>query len=148
MDLDLRTQREILSLRNDARIKSNFYTQHTITLQEHYAFIESLKHNADKQYFSICFCKRVLGSINFYKKGENAEFGFFGNPNLGVSGIGRVLEQISVLYAFRILKVKRLCLEVFKSNKEVINLHKKFDFVSCGEKIVRGKEVLVMCKEE
>ena len=88
-----------------------------------------------------------LGSLNFSKKNsEEVEFGFFGNPDLKVSGIGRVLEQSSLFYVFNLLKAKRLCLEVFARNKQVINLHKKFDFQICGEKEVKGQRVLEMVK--
>ena len=71
------------------------------------------------------------------------EFGFFSNPNLKLSGIGRILEQVSL---FNVLRVRKLCLEVFVSNKQVINLHKKFDFQIIGEKEVKGERVLEMVK--
>ena len=74
------------------------------------------------------------------------EFGFFSNPNLKLSGIGRILEQVSLFYAFNVLRVRKLCLEVFVSNKQVINLHKKFDFQIIGEKEVKGEKVLEMVK--
>lgn len=89
------------------------------------------------------FCGVGLGSINFSKKNsEEVEFGFFSNPNLKLSGIGRILERVSLFYAFNVLRVRKLCLEVFVSNKQVINLHKKFDFQIIGKKEVKDKRVL------
>lgn len=136
-------QKEILKYRNSESVKSNLYNQHTISLQEHFAFLDSLKRNFKKQYFLIRFHSQIIGSINFsLKNNEEVEFGFFANPKFG--GVGRVLEQISLFYAFNILGAKKLCLEVFCSNKQVINLHKKFGFVINGVKFVKDKEVLEM----
>lgn len=145
--VDLREceHKEILKYRNDLRVKSNLYNQHEISFNEHFAFVESLKHNPNKQYFAIKFCSQIIGSVNFiFRNAKEVEFGFFANPNLKVGGIGRVLEQISLFYVFHILGAKRLCLEVFCSNKAVINLHKKFGFLSNGTKLVGNKEVLEM----
>ncbi|WP_162550379.1 UDP-4-amino-4,6-dideoxy-N-acetyl-beta-L-altrosamine N-acetyltransferase [Helicobacter apodemus] len=123
-------QKEILKYRNNESVKSQLYNQHIISLQEHLAFLESLRCNPKKQYFLVRFNFQIIGSFNFNLRGdEEVEFGFFANPNLNIGGIGRVLEQISLFYVLNILGVKKLCLEVFCSNKAVINLHKKFGFV-------------------
>ncbi|WP_416861252.1 UDP-4-amino-4,6-dideoxy-N-acetyl-beta-L-altrosamine N-acetyltransferase, partial [Helicobacter ganmani] len=143
--LQVKAQEEILQYRNDVRVKSNLYHQHHISSQEHFAFIESLKNNPNKQYFVVRFYGQMLGSLNFsFQDKKSVEFGFFANPCLNVSGIGRVLEQISLFYVFKILGAERLYLEVFKSNKQVINLHRKFGFQENGEKRINGKEVLEM----
>ncbi|MBD5165458.1 UDP-4-amino-4,6-dideoxy-N-acetyl-beta-L-altrosamine N-acetyltransferase [Helicobacter sp.] len=145
IDLQVKAQEEILQYRNDVRVKSNLYHQHHISSQEHFAFIESLKNNPQKQYFVVSLCGQMLGSLNFSFQDKKAvEFGFFANPCLNVGGIGRVLEQISLFYVFEILGAEQLHLEVFKSNKQVINLHKKFGFQESGEKLVNGEEVLEM----
>lgn len=133
--------------RNHPEVAKNLYNQKEISLQEHFAFIESLKENPKKQYFALRFCGVGLGSINLGKKSsEEVEFGFFSNPNLKLGGIGRVLEQVSLFYVFNVLRARKLRLEVFVSNKQVINLHKKFNFQIVGEKEVKGERVLEMCK--
>ena len=104
--------------------------------------MESLRGNLCKEYFVLRFHQRFLGSINFTKSKERAEFGFFGNPD--ISGMGRTLEQVSLFYAFYVLRVQELCLEVFSHNKQVINLHKKFGFQIVGEKSVKDAKVLLM----
>lgn len=140
-------KKEVLQWRNHPEVAKNLYNQKEISLAEHFAFIESLRQNPKKQYFLLRFCGVGLGSINLSKKNsEEVEFGFFGNPNLNLSGIGRVLEQVSLVFAFDVLGVRQLTLEVFASNKQVINLHKKFGFQIQGEKLVNGKEVLIMDK--
>ncbi|ARJ56930.1 UDP-4-amino-4,6-dideoxy-N-acetyl-beta-L-altrosamine N-acetyltransferase [Campylobacter cuniculorum] len=140
--LNATQQKEILNYRNDPRINANFYTRHTIGFKEHCAFVESLRGNLCKEYFVLRFHQRFLGSINFTKSKERAEFGFFGNPD--ISGMGRTLEQVSLFYAFYVLRVQELCLEVFSHNKQVINLHKKFGFQVVGEKSIKDAKVLLM----
>ena len=147
VDLSTTECAEVLKWRNNREIAKNFYNQNEISLQEHLDFIASLRQNPKKQYFLLRFCGIGLGCIYFtFKNEEEVEFGFFGNPDLKVSGIGRVLEQSSLFYVFNVLKARKLCLEVFVGNKQVINLHKKFGFQICGEKEVKGQRVLEMVK--
>ena len=61
-----------------------------------------------------------------------------------VLGVGRILEQISIDYAFDVLKVNGLQLEVFADNIQVRNLHKKFNFKETGTKMINNKEVICM----
>lgn len=142
-------KKEVLQWRNHPDVAKNLYNQNKISLAEHFAFIESLKQNPKKRYFILRFCGVGLGSINFSKKNsEEAEFGFFSNPCLGISGIGRILEQVSLLFGFDILGARRLSLEVFESNKQVVNLHRKFGFQIIGRKKVNGENVLKMLQTQ
>lgn len=84
-----------------------------------------------KKYCAIYYCGKFLGSVNFENKGQEVEFGFYVNPN--IAGLGRVMEQISLFYAFCVMNSKKLILEVFCENSKVINLHKKFGFIVYGE---------------
>lgn len=81
-----------------------------------------------------------LRSVNFENKGQEVEFGFYANPN--IAGLGRVMEQISLFYAFYIMNSKKSILEVFCENSRVINLHKKFGFIVYGEFYRGEKKVL------
>lgn len=123
-------------MRNEKSVRKFLYNQEEITQDEHFRFLQSLKKSA-KKYYLIQFLGVNLGSINFEIKKEGVEFGFYANPFLEFVGIGRILEQISIFYTFFVLHKDRLILEVFKENKAVVNLHKKFGFVvvsDCNKK--------------
>ncbi|WP_348518891.1 UDP-4-amino-4,6-dideoxy-N-acetyl-beta-L-altrosamine N-acetyltransferase [Campylobacter sp. CCS1377] len=132
---------QIRRLRNLPQIKKYLYHQHFISKNEHKKFIKRLRTTNQKIYFCLSVKNQILGSINFhFKDASSIEFGFYSNPYSKVSGMGRILEQISIYYAFYILQAKTLYLEAFRENLQVINLHKKFGFVefySKNEKIIK-----------
>ena len=74
-------------------------------------------------------------------------FGFYANPFVKIMGVGRILELVSLYFAFKELKLDKLTLEVFSDNKQVVNLHKKFGFEIVREKIENSKKVFCMEKQ-
>ncbi|WP_415578395.1 UDP-4-amino-4,6-dideoxy-N-acetyl-beta-L-altrosamine N-acetyltransferase [Helicobacter burdigaliensis] len=133
MQIDREESLEVLQMRNQKSVREFLYNKEEITLKEHLEFLESLK-KSTKKYFLIKFQNKNLGSINFEIKKGIVEFGFYANPFLEVAGIGRILEQISIFYTFFVLHKEILELEVFKENRAVVNLHKKFGFRMVEEK--------------
>ena len=55
-------------------------------------------------------------------------------------GSGAVMEYFAIDYAFLVLKVHKLCCEVFAFNSGVIKLHKKFGFLEEGRFIGHYKK--------
>ncbi|OCL83440.1 MULTISPECIES: UDP-4-amino-4,6-dideoxy-N-acetyl-beta-L-altrosamine N-acetyltransferase [Arcobacteraceae] len=144
IDLSLEENNLILEWRNNPEVRKWMYNQHIIKLEEHLNFIENLKINKDKLYFLLKKDGDNLGVIYFVDiNSEFSYFGFYGNPN-SVSGIGRVLEETSIKFAFDVLKVNRLKLEIFENNIKVINLHKKYKFKEVDRKIVNNINVICM----
>ena len=122
------------------------YNQDNISLDEHLKFIQSLEFNPFKQYLMVKKDDSFLGVIYFifdYEKKESF-FGLYANINLKIAGIGRILEKACIKYIFDIIELNKLKLEVFSDNKQVINLHKKFNFKKTGIKVVNNKEVICM----
>jgi len=145
VDLTLDEKKMILSWRNHPSVKQWMYGTNDITLENHLAFIESLKNSKDKLYFVVKQDDQYIGVIDFTEL-NNPElyFGLYANPDTKIAGIGRVLEKISIDYAFNMLKKDTLKLEVFSENIQVRNLHKKFKFIEAGTKIINNKEVICM----
>ena len=144
-ELTLEQKEMILEWRNSEEIKKWMYSQKKIDYLDHINFIESLKKRKDKLYFLLKDQENYLGVIDFTEiNKDSCYYGFYGNPNLKIPGMGRILEKISLDYAFNILKVTSLKLEVFKNNTQVRNLHKKNGFREVSEKIMNDKEVICM----
>ncbi|EAI2116994.1 UDP-4-amino-4,6-dideoxy-N-acetyl-beta-L-altrosamine N-acetyltransferase, partial [Campylobacter coli] len=61
-----------------------------------------------------------------------------------ILGIGRILEQISIYYAFKIINIPILSLEIFSNNTQVINLHRKFNFSIVQEFFIKKQKILKM----
>lgn len=146
-DLTLEEKKMVLLWRNHPTIKQWMYNSDDILLENHFNFIETLKNCTDKLYFLVKRGDDYVGVIDFTninKESKSSEFGLYSNPFLKIAGIGRILEEISIVYAFQTLKVSMLKLEVFSDNAQVINLHKKFNFKEITKKIVNNREVICM----
>ncbi len=143
--LTLEQKKEVLSWRNNSNIREWMYNQNKITLDEHLKFIDSLADDVNKLYFYVKQDNEAIGIIDFTELNmKEIYFGLYANPYIKIAGIGRILEQISIDYAFNKLKVNKLKLEVFEDNIQVRNLHKKYKFKETGKKMINDKKVICM----
>ena len=146
VDLTNVEKKDILNLRNNNDIKKWMYNQDNISLDNHLIFIKSLELNPFQQNIMLKKDAKFIGIVTFifdYKKDE-VLFGLYANVYEKIAGLGRILEEVCVKYSFDIIKIKKLKLEVFSDNKQVINLHKKFDFQEVSKKDVNNIEVICM----
>jgi UDP-4-amino-4,6-dideoxy-N-acetyl-beta-L-altrosamine N-acetyltransferase len=67
----------------------------------------------------------VVNFTNIDHLKKECYFGLYANPFEKIAGVGRILEEICIKYAFDILKLNTLKLEVFSNNKKAINLYKQ-----------------------
>jgi len=145
IDMSLDEIKMVLNWRNSENIRKWMYTQDEISLQKHLNFIENLKMAKDKLYFLVKKNGENMGVINFTNlNNDDIYFGLYANPTTKLLGVGRILEEISIDFAFNELKVKKLKLEVFEDNVQVRNLHKKYKFKENGEKFINNKKVICM----
>jgi len=147
IDASLEEKKMILEWRNHPNIRKWMYNQEEIELDSHLQFIDSLKYCQDKLYFLVKMDEQYIGVIDFTNinyHNKSTYFGLYSNPYCKISGIGRILETISIDYAFNTLHMTVLKLEVFSDNRQVRNLHKKFHFQETGTKIINNKEVICM----
>ena len=135
----------ILEWRNSENIRKWMYRTEVITEEEHFSFCDFLKHSQDKKYFLLSKNMDDIGVIYFVDiKDTESHFGFYANPNTKIAGIGRILESVSINFAFKTLGIFVLKLEVFADNVKVRNLHKKYKFKETGTKYKNNKEIICM----
>ena len=147
INTSLEEKKMILKWRNHPNIKKWMYNQKKISFNSHLNFIKSLKYSKDKIYFLVKMDKEYIGVIDFTKidyKNKLTYFGLYSNPYSKTTGIGTILLKTIINYAFNVLNMNILKLEVFKTNKKALNLYKKFKFKKTGEKIVNNKKVILM----
>lgn len=145
IDLKLEEKEMILKWRNHPEIRKWMYNQDEIKLEEHLTFIESLKSRKDKLYFLVKKEDEFIGVIDFLDLDKKEIFyGIYSNPNSKITGVGRILNEISIDFAFNSLKAHKLKLEVFEDNIQVRNLHKKYKFRETSQKYVNNKKVICM----
>jgi len=147
VDLSLEEKHMVLNWRNHNEIKKWMYSTHNIVLENHLTFIKNLVDKIDKQYIVVKKDDAYIGVIDFYdidNSKKECEFGLYANLFEKIAGVGRILEEVCIKYAFDILKLNKLKLEVFEENEKAISLYKKYGFKQSGKKIINDKKVICM----
>ena len=143
--LDDAQKRMILAWRNHENVKAYMYNTNKISEAEHFSFIEALQTREDRRYFLVQNAGIDIGVIDFNDiSKESAVMGLYANPLLNQKGVGSLLMNAIVAYAFRTLKVHILKAEVFADNAKAKALYEKFGFCEKERKMVNEKEVICM----
>lgn len=140
----------VMDWRNHNDIKEWMYSQEDISIESHLNYIGSLELLIEKQYLVVKQNGAYIGVVDFIDIGltndKQGYFGLYANPIQKTPGVGRILEEVCIKYAFNLLGLKKLKLEVFSDNVPVINLHKKFKFKITDTKKINNKQILCMEK--
>lgn len=145
--MTLDEKKMILNWRNDNTIKQWMYDTTDISLESHLNYINSLESSKTKQYMAVKKENQYIGVVYFTNidfKNKSTYFGLYANPFEKIAGVGRILEEICIKYAFDMLKLSKLKLEVFSDNKKALNLYKKYKFEKVDTKIINSKDVICM----
>lgn len=127
--LNREQQEEILRLRNHPEVLRRSLSQDVISLEQHFAFIESLQTATNKAYFVVIKDEKILGGTSFIKQDSDCLVGMFANLELKNPLAGFILEEVLTLIAFEHLGCQKITAQVLPENKSVIALHKKFGFI-------------------
>ena len=142
-ELNLSEVKMVLKWRNNPDVRKWMYNQDEILLENHLAFIKSLKSKKDKLYFLVKKDNEYIGVIDFNNiKDQSLIMGIYTNPS--IKGFGKILLENIINYSFDVLKVKKIFSEVFSENTKAYELYKKYNFIKTDIKIVNNKEVICM----
>jgi UDP-4-amino-4,6-dideoxy-N-acetyl-beta-L-altrosamine N-acetyltransferase len=150
VDLSEGESLDVLKMRNHSKVRKWMYSQTEIAMIEHFQFIQNLIADKSNQYFLVKQDQKNIGVIYFNHidpTNDSAFFGIYANLFEPVVGAGRLLEELSLFYAGRILKLKQLNLEVFSTNERAVNLYEKYGFKELGRHQKKGFEILSMSKQ-
>lgn len=126
----------LLTVRNDERVRRWMYTRHEITKQEHEAFFSALAISETSLHFALIYEKKIVGAFNFQRLNllhKHTYFGMYANPDAPIPGLGFTIDEIAEHFAFDIMGLHALRLEVIASNVGVIALHKRMGFIQEAE---------------
>jgi UDP-4-amino-4,6-dideoxy-N-acetyl-beta-L-altrosamine N-acetyltransferase len=130
INLNLEENTEVLSWRNDDRIKNMMFTKDIISLSSHLNFIDALKSSSTKLYYIVEYADTKIGVVDYYDiEVDSAYWGFYLNPNLLNSSFGVLLEYYVLELAFGLLKIDTLYCETLKKNERVLKMHTEFGFI-------------------
>ena len=125
----------VLEWRNSERVRSNMYTDHIISLDEHKSWFLHIENDESVSYHICEYNYKSIGVIyftNIDRPNKKSYWGFYlGDINVPM-GSGSIMGFIALSYAFKSLDIRKLCSEVFSFNKKAINFHEKLGFQQEG----------------
>jgi len=115
---------EVLTWRNDERVRKQMLTKDEISLQQHLQFVESLKSTKEKLYFRVKWKETPIGVIDYYDiKQNSASWGLYLNPEQMGSGWGLCLGYAVMECGFEVLKLNKLFCVCLKSNEKALRIY-------------------------
>lgn len=122
---------QVLSWRNQERIRENMYTDHVIGAEEHQVWVERAMSNERGRYLIFVWRGRMAGfvsitSIDVFQQRATWAL-YLGETDLP-RGAGLAMEYLALEYSFETLGLNKLMCEVFAFNTPVIKLHGRFGF--------------------
>lgn len=124
----------MLAWRNEQKVRSNMYTQHIISREEHYSWWEKTKLRQDQRYYMYEYEGQPCGITSFNNidlSNKNSAWAFYTSPS-APRGSGAKMEFLMLDLAFITLGLHKLYCEVLEFNRPVITLHHKFGFETEG----------------
>ncbi|AXI24940.1 UDP-4-amino-4,6-dideoxy-N-acetyl-beta-L-altrosamine N-acetyltransferase [Methanofervidicoccus sp. A16] len=120
----------IRNWRNKDKIRKWMYTDHIITLEEHFNWVHRLRTNNDAVYFLVEYDNDPVGVVGLSNIGINdksASIGIYiGNEKFKGKGFGKIMLYTLLKFSFDVLNLNRVQVEVFSDNIVAIRLYSKF----------------------
>ncbi|EKO5339226.1 UDP-4-amino-4,6-dideoxy-N-acetyl-beta-L-altrosamine N-acetyltransferase [Campylobacter coli] len=121
----------IFKWRNHPDINQFMKTKY-IDFEEHLRFLKNLHQDSSKKYFLVFQDEQIIGVIDFVNiTTKSCEFGLYAKPDL--KGVGQILMNEIIKYAFENLKVNTLKAYVFKDNHKALKLYQQNHFTIYNE---------------
>jgi len=121
--------------RNHPEVRRWMYTDREITEEEHRRFVESLRSSEERLYFLVRGAERDLGVIYFTGislRHRRAYMGIYADPCRRQPGTGKLLCNLAVGFAFGVMKLHTLKLEVVEDNERALRLYRRCGFEEEG----------------
>ena len=140
----------ILSWRNHQSIRRYMFTQHEITLDEHKKWFLKVSADFSQKLFIVEEYGIPLGYVQFKNvfDGGVADWGFYVSPD-SPKGSGRKIGITALTYAFKNLKLHKVCGRAIDSNELSIAFHQRLGFKEEGllrdQQIIDGRYHSLVC---
>lgn len=135
VDLEEKNLELVLKWRNSEAVRSCMYTDHIITIKEHYVWFKKIKDDKDTIAKLLSFNEKPIGQVNFTqidKKNNTCYWGFYIGDKNAQRGSGTALGILALEYMFEVKSIRKLCAEVLDFNIPSLHFHKKLGFTEEG----------------
>lgn len=133
--LEAADRHRLLAWRNSERVRSNMYTDHVISPEEHDRWFARALTDPAVAHFVFELRFRPVGLVSFTgitQVHRRCDWAFYVGETDVPRGTGSAMEFLALCHAFESIGIDKLCCEVFAFNASVIRLHEKFGFVREG----------------
>lgn len=120
----------VLAWRNHPDVRRTMYTSHVISAEEHAGWWRRASVDPTRRLLVAEHEGRPVGFVQFtgWSRDQGvAEWGMYAGT-LDVPGIGALMEEVALEYAFGELALEKLSCEVLATNPGVVALHLAFGF--------------------
>jgi len=111
-------------------VSEYMYTSPDISAEQQKKWYSNIKNDQTKKHWIIEADGERVGLVNLYNidlTNKKAYWAYYlGETSVQGKGIGTQVELNILQYVFDVMKLNKLCCEVFTSNEKVIKLHEKF----------------------
>lgn len=124
----------VLTWRNHEDIRRWMLNSEPIDLNAHIEWFNRNKNNKNKHFLIFEYDKEPQGYVSFVAISNSSvyEWGFYVQPQ-SIQGMGRILGECSLNYAFEYLNIKKVFGQVLGFNTKSLNFHQKLGFVQEGK---------------
>lgn len=121
---------EVLEWRNHPQVRQQMFNQHLISFEEHKQWFVRAKTNTNKVLLVYQIAGQLQGFVQFDIEPdcECATWGFYKNPR-AAAGVGGLLCQAALNYAFKSILLKTVKASVLSSNLVSIRFHRRLGFI-------------------
>lgn len=136
-ELNTESQLKVREIRNENGVKKWMYTDHSIELNEHLSWINSLKSDKKQIVFVVLDEENnnnpvgVVSINSMDQKHKKTDWAYYLTENAR-GGLGSAIEYTFINFVFNVLEMQKLNCEVIEGNSSVVKLHKKFLFKDEG----------------
>lgn len=127
---------KLLTWRNSERIRSNMYTDHIISVDEHRSWITNVLTNNIGSIYRIFELNGdsigLASASQIDQRNHKCCWAFYLGETEVPPGSGAAMEFIFLEHLFEHVEMRKVYCEVFDFNKTTIKLHKKFGFQEEG----------------
>jgi UDP-4-amino-4,6-dideoxy-N-acetyl-beta-L-altrosamine N-acetyltransferase len=123
----------VLGWRNHPSVRNFMFTQHEISLAEHREWFIRCSLDVSRRLLIVTDVNQALGYVQFsdVTEGGVSDWGFYSRPD-APKGSGKKIGLMALDYAFRELKLHKVCGQALETNRASIAFHQRLGFQQEG----------------
>ncbi len=128
---------KILDIRNEEKIRKQMFNNYLISKIDHKNWLKNFDVTKKNFFYCIKYDDKIIGGLGLNLLDEakfEFDWSFYITQKEKLLGLGTLTELKALDYFFDNYKIQSLFCYVFKKNKLVLKLHKKFGFIETNFK--------------